>query len=271
MGQAQRNASKRRQELAAKRAMAAARRAKSARNKMIAGIVVVVVIAVAVVVGVIVTNNQKNKTADVAIPSKSVPVPGDVTAKRDGATVLLGKDTAKVTVDVYEDFLCPVCGKFESTYSAQMQQHVNDGTLRVRYHLVNLLKDRSDPPGYSTDAANAALCVAESDPSKFVNFHASLYGTQPEEGARGYDNGQLTKLGQDLGVTSPSFASCVSNGTYAKAVSDEYQKASSTPYLQQDVGGQRGFGTPTVAVGQNVVDWQDPDWLTKLLNGSQSQ
>ncbi len=80
----------------------------------------------------------------------------------------------------------------------------------------------------------------------------------------------------DLGIAqfvgnAPTFASCVSGGTYSQAVSDEYQKASSTPYLQQDVGGQRGFGTPTVAVGQNVVDWQDPDWLTKLLNGSQSQ
>ncbi|TCO62946.1 DsbA family protein [Actinocrispum wychmicini] len=268
MGQAQRNAGKRRQELAAKRAMVAARQAKSARNKMLAGIVVVVVVAAAVIVGVIVTNNQKNKTADVAIAAKTVKMPGDLPVQRDGGTVLVGKDTAKVTLDVYEDFLCPICGNFESAYGTQMQQQVNDGNLRVRYHIVNLLNDRSDPPGYSTDAANAALCVADRG-SNFVNFHASLYSAQPEEGARGYDKGQLTKLGQDVGVTSPSFASCVSNGTYDKAVSDEYQKARTTPYLQQEYQGQKSFGTPTLAVGQTVVDWQDPNWLTKLISQPQ--
>jgi protein-disulfide isomerase len=267
---AERSARKRRQEIAAKRAVAAARMAKGDRNKIIIGVVVVVVIAAAVITGVLVTNSQKNKTATATIAAKSISMPADTPIKRDGATVLVGKDSAKVTLDVYEDFLCPVCGNFESTYAAQMQDRVNDGSLRVRYHLVNLLKDRSDPPGYSTDAANAALCVADDSSNKFMNFHASLYGSQPEEGARGYDKGQLTKLGQDVGVTSSSFSSCVSSGTYDKAVADEYQKASTTPYLQQDVGGQKGFGTPTLAVGQTTIDWQDPNWLTKLM-GSQSQ
>jgi protein-disulfide isomerase len=270
VGEAERKVRKRRQEVAAKRAVAAARKAKSDRNKILITIAVVVVVAAAVLTGVLVTNSQKNKTADTAIAAKTVSMPADVPVKRDGATVLVGKDTAKVTLDVYEDFLCPICGNFESSYADQMQQHVNDGSLRVRYHLVNLLKDRSDPAGYSTDAANAALCVAD-DGTKFMNYHASLYGSQPEEGARGYDKTQLTKLGQDVGITSPNFSSCVSGGTYDQAVSDEYQKASTTPYLQQDVGGSKGFGTPTLAVGQTTIDWQDATWLTKLLGSSQSQ
>jgi protein-disulfide isomerase len=134
---------------------------------------------------------------------------------------------------------------------------------------VNLLNNRSDPAGYSTDAANAALCTADS--TQFVSYHSSLYGSQPEEGARGYDKAQLVKLGQDVGVTSPDFTNCVNNGAYNQAVSDEYQKAKSTAYLQQDVGGQTGFGTPTIAVGEKVVDTQDPNWLNNLLSGSQSQ
>jgi protein-disulfide isomerase len=270
VGQAQRNAGRRRQELAAKRAVAAARAARKSRNQVIVTVAVVLVVAAAVVVGVLIANNQKNKTAEADIPSRTVAAAADVPVTRDGAAVLVGKDTAKVTVDVYEDFLCPICGQFESAYAEQMLQHVNDGSLRVRYHLVNLLNERSDPPGYSTDSANAALCVADADKSKFMNFHASLYAKQPEEGARGYDKGQLVKLGQSLGITAPTFASCVTSSTYDKAITDAYNQAKDTPYLQQESGGQRGFGTPTLADGTRVLDWTDPNWLTKAL-GSQPQ
>jgi protein-disulfide isomerase len=270
VGQAQKNAGKRRQELAAKRAVAAARQARKSRNQAIITVAVVLVVAAAVVVGVVIANNQKNKTAEADIPTRTVNVAADVPITRDGAAVLVGKDNAKVTLDVYEDFLCPVCGQFESTYADQMLQHVNDGSLRVRYHLVNLLNTRSDPPGYSTDSANAALCVADADKSKFMNFHASLYASQPEEGARGYDKDQLVKLGQAVGVTAPTFQSCVTSSTYDKAVTDAYDQAKNTPYLQQESGGQRGFGTPTVVNGTRVLDWTSPDWLTKAL-GSQPQ
>lgn len=270
MGQAQRNAGKRRQEMAAKRAVAAARAARKSRNQVIITVAVVLVVAAAVVVGVVIANNQKNATANSDIPTKAVPAGPDIPVTRDGATVLVGKDTAKVTLDVYEDFLCPICGQFESAYADQMLDHVKDGSLRVRYHLVNLLNTRSDPPGYSTDSANAALCVADADKTKFMPYHASLYGKQPEEGARGYDKDQLVKLGQAMGITSPAFGSCVTSGTYDKAITDAYNQATNTPYLQQESGGQRGFGTPTLANGTRVLDWTDPNWLTKLL-GSQPQ
>lgn len=263
MSGAERNARRRQQEIAAKRAVAAVRKAKSDRNKVIITVVVILVIAAAVVTGVLITNSQKNKTAEAFIAPKTVPVTSGVSVKRDGATVLVGKDSAKVTVDIYEDFLCPVCGQFEASNADALQQKVNDGSIKVRYHLVNLLNNQSDPAGYSTDAANAALCTA--DAGRFPAFHASLYGAQPEEGARGYDKNQLIKLGQDVGITSQDFANCVSAGTYDKAVSDEYQKAKATPYLQRDFGGQRGFGTPTVAVGEKVINTnEDPNWLTAL-------
>jgi protein-disulfide isomerase len=266
---AERTARKRRQEDAAKRAVAAARKAKSDRNKILITVVVVVVVAIAVIAGVLITNNQKNKTAEATIATKTVPVTSDVKVTREGASVLVGKDSAKTTVDIYEDFLCPVCENFESTYSGQLEQKVNDGAIKVRYNLVNLLNDRSDPAGYSTDSANAALCVADSAGDKFMNFHASLYGAQPKEGARGYDKGQLTKLAQDLGVTSSTFSSCVTSGTYNQAVSDAYQKAKTTPYLIQDFGnGQKGFGTPTVAVGEKVIDVQNTNWVNNLVSQS---
>ncbi|MBP2320526.1 protein-disulfide isomerase [Kibdelosporangium banguiense] len=266
MGGAERNARKRRQEQAAQRAVAAARKSKSDRNKALITVAVVVVIAAAVLTGVLITKSQKNQTEGTQIAAKTVAA--DYPAVRDGATVVVGKDTAKVTLDVYEDFLCPACRQFEQTYAAPIEQKIQDGTVKVRYHMLNMLNNRSDPPGYSLDSANAGLCAA--DAGKFPAFHASLFGSQPEEGARGYDKSQLTKLGEDVGITSPTFSSCVANGTYNQAVDEAYQQVAKTDYLQQDYNGQRGFGTPTLAVGQKVIDTSDPNWLNNLVGASQT-
>jgi protein-disulfide isomerase len=270
VGGAERNARKKRQaaqQAAAQRAVAAARKAKSDRTKVIITVAVVVVIAAAVITGVLITNSQKNQTEDTRIAAKSVSATYPVT--RDGAVVVTGKDTAKVTLDLYEDFLCPICRQFEETYGPQIDQNVQNGTLKVRYHMLNLLNDRSDPEGYSLDSANAALCAA--DGGKFPAFYASLYGSQPEEGARGYDKNQLTKLGQDVGITSPDFAACVANSTYDQAVDQAFQAAKNDPNLQQDFGnGQRGFGTPTAAVDGKAIDTADQNWLNNLLGTSQT-
>lgn len=268
MGGAERNARKRRQEqLAAQRAVAAARKSKSDRTKVIITVAVVVVIAAAVITGVLITNSQKNQTEGTQIAAKSVSAGYPVS--RDGAVVVTGKDTAKVTLDVYEDFLCPACRQFEETYGPQIEQKVQDGTVKVRYHMLNMLNDRSDPPGYSLDSANAALCAA--DAGKFPSFYASLYAAQPEEGARGYDKNQLTKLGQDLGITSPDFPACVANGTYNQIVDQSYQQAAKDANLHQDFGnGRRGFGTPTVAVNGKAVETSDPNWLNNLIGASQT-
>ncbi|MCE7008204.1 DsbA family protein [Kibdelosporangium philippinense] len=263
MGGAERNARKRKQEAAAQRAVAAARKAKSDRNKVVITVVVVLVIAIAVVVGLLVTNSKKNEAADVQIP---VDKAASLEAKRDGAVVVVGKDTAKITVDVYEDFLCPYCKQFEQSSGQQLEQKIQDGTVRVRYHILTLLNNRSDPPGYSLDSANAALLAAEA--GQFPAFHKSLFAAQPEEGARGYDKNQLIKLGQDVGITSPDFAAGVNAGKYNQIIEDAYQAASNDPKLKQDFGGgQVGFGTPTILVNDKIVNaLNDPNWLNTAVS-----
>ena len=266
MGGAQRNDRRKRQTGQRPGAVvAAARSASPDRWKIIVAVAVVLVIGALVITFAVISNNKKNKTAGQVIAPRTTTAPVTVPAKRDGGTVLVGKDSATVTLDLYEDFLCPICGKFEETYGSQIAQKLQAGTIKVRYHMLPLLNDRSDPPGYSQDAANAALLAA--DAGKFVEFHSSLYapGTQPEEGSRGYDDDQLIKLGRDIGITSPAFAAGIKSSKYDALVEQELQKAENSKYLQQDVGnGQVGFGTPTVAVGQKVVDVSNPGWLNQV-------
>ncbi|MCG8914928.1 DsbA family protein [Actinokineospora sp. PR83] len=248
----------------AQAALAAARAGKNDRTKVILGVVAVVVVAAAVIGGVIWTNNKKNATADAAIPVAAARQ--ELPTRREDAAVLVGEDSAKVTLDVYEDFLCPACRGFEAQFGPAIEQKMDEGVLKVRFHLVNLLNSRSDPEGYSTDSANAALLAA--DEGKFLRFHKSLYDSQPEEGARGWSKDQLIELGRAVGITGQAFADGVRAGKYDQQVTAAYEKARNTESLLQDAGnGQKAFGTPTLAVGDRVVDTSQADWLERLVTG----
>ncbi|WP_410594517.1 DsbA family protein [Amycolatopsis sp. lyj-23] len=227
-------------------------------------IVAVAVVAVLAIGGVIWTISDRNKTEGQTIdPGGTTSLVSDVGQKRDGVVVTVGKPGAKTSIDVYADFLCPICGQFEKEYKSQIEQAVNDGKLQVRYHMVPLLNTRSSPPGYSLDSANAALAAA--DAGKFVQFHDALFADQPEEGKRGYDKAQLIELGKNVGITDPAFAQTVNAGTYDQQITAAFQQIENDPKLAQDFGGgQSGFGTPTVTANGSIVSWQDPDWLKKL-------
>jgi protein-disulfide isomerase len=169
---------------------------------------------------------------------------------QDGV-VVAGKPNAPTTVDAYEDFLCPVCGLFESQQAEKIQQALNAGRITVRYHMLNLLQSRSNPPGYSLQAANAAMCSANA--GVFPSYHASLYAKQPEEGAAGYPVDQLVALGQALGAQD-KFESCVRSETYDSQVKAQLAAAENNPVLlQQTASGGSSFGTPTVLVNGKVI------------------
>ncbi|PRY37884.1 DsbA family protein [Umezawaea tangerina] len=247
------------------KAVAQARNTGGNRVAIIAGVVVVLVLAVVVVGAVVIAGKNRDTTAEngniPVVTSGASAVP--VALEEQSGTVVVGKDGAKATIDVYEDFLCPVCGQFEATYGKKIEAALTAGTLKVRYHVVNLLDAKSTPPGYSLLSANAALSVAKNNPAKFADFHDSLFGAQPREGGPGYTADQIVALGKELQVGG-TYEQDVRNGAFDATVKAAYQKAGSDPALQQTQGGQSYFGTPTVASGGKVVDLNDPNWLAAL-------
>jgi protein-disulfide isomerase len=259
VGGAERSARKKKQ--AARAVVQARSTGGSDRTKVIAGIAVVAVLAVAVI-GYVVYEQMKPSTS----ASDTIALaPADHTisapAVREGNTVLVGKDTATVTVDVYEDFLCPICGTFEKTYGTDIKKAVEDGKVKIRYNILPMLNRLSKPEGYSTESANAALCVA--DDGKFNAFHAALFNSQPEEGDAGYTKDQLIKLGKEVGVTSAGFESCVRNQTYKSQLDELMSKTSNDPVLRDGETG-RFRGTPSVASGGKLVDLDNKNWLSDL-------
>ena len=199
------------------------------------------------------------------IPARTVPGSAafPVTMDRNAAVVLVGKPGAKVVVDLYEDYLCPVCGRFDSMFSSDIDKQFAAGTVQVRYHPLDLLDESSVPPGYSLLAANAALAVATASPARFLDFQSSLFGHQPQENGPGWTVGELKSLAVRLGAGNAQFNALVDTGDYDQLIKANLAAATNDPTLQQPGG---GFGTPTVVAGGKVVDWSDdPNWLDSLV------
>lgn len=249
----------------AQRAVAAARGTRRNRVSMTIGIVVVVVLAAAVATGVIYQKNRNAEAAREIIPAARTGTNVPAVLDRASATVLVGEATAKITVDAYEDFLCPICGQFEQGNFPAIEKQLTAGTVKVRYHLLNLLDDRSNPPGYSMDAANTALAVATVAPGKFLDFHYSLYGKQPAESGPGWTQNQLTNLASRLGVSGGDFDSLVQDKAYASQIQSNLTAAENDKSLWQSSQQGSGFGTPTIAVNGKLIDWSQPGWLDTLV------
>ncbi|ALE85079.1 DsbA family protein [Pseudonocardia sp. HH130629-09] len=176
---------------------------------------------------------------------------------RDGVVVRAGNQAAPVTVDVYEDYLCPSCKQFESFYADDLTAAMNENRAKVNYHHIVILDERSSPPGYSTRAGNAALCAA--DAGIFPAYHSRLYADQPAEGSAGTSVQELTALGAELGATG-DFSGCVARQANSQAIADATGAAAADPAAAP--GGR--FGTPTVLVDGVKMDLSNGDWLSRV-------
>ncbi|MEW1808357.1 thioredoxin domain-containing protein [Pseudarthrobacter sp. NPDC080039] len=237
---------------------------KDKRNKLMIGWgIVVAVIAILVVVGLVVAGNiQRNApVADQGPTPANANVHGGVTllantavAKTEPATVdaaSLG-DAPKtppaevvapgaeaeagkpVKVVLYVDFICPVCKNFETQYNDQLTTLRNDGKITVEYRPLGFLDSRSTT-NYSSRAANAAACVANTAPEKYADYFNALYAQQPAEGSAGLSDNDLKKMASDMGV---NIGSCVDDKTYRPYVK----------YATKEAAAIGVSGTPTVFV-----------------------
>jgi protein-disulfide isomerase len=246
VGGASRNARKRRQQEADRR-LAAAGITPPKRGNRTALVVVALVVAVALGFGV---TQLLDRTAD---------IPANYPVALDGTVVTAGQASAPVTVDVYEDYLCPQCERFEERYGNEITTALNEGRIRVNYHSIAILDRLTTPPGYSTLAANAGICAAQA--GIWPAFHARLFADQPAEGGAGLTAAQLAGIGTELGAPA-GFEQCVTANGGAAAIAAATQGAASNPALQWD----GRFGTPTVAVDGRKVDLNDTGWLQNATN-----
>ncbi|MFD6326880.1 DsbA family protein [Streptomyces sp. NPDC058442] len=211
------------------------------RRTLIVGASVVCVLALAAVIGVVAANAGKDDGSEEAGP---VVAPSGALGK-DSLAIPVGKENAKSTLTVWEDFRCPACKSFELAYRPTLRELTGSGQLRIEYHLVTLIDGNMGGTG-SRNSANAAACAQ--DVGKFTEYHDVLFDNQPQERDDAFaDKGKLLELaGKVDGLDTPAFRSCVEDGTHNSWVGksqEAFQKG-------------RFPGTPTVLLGDKNI-YQD--------------
>jgi protein-disulfide isomerase len=166
---------------------------------------VVVVFAVALVLYIVMSGDKK-------------PTGGEAKAIRVASSKLITKEGTtepKAVLSLYEDFLCPVCGRFEQQFGPTITQLIDSGAIAADYNMVAILS-RPANQNYSSRAAAAAYCVADEDttPDKqaFRRFHSALYAQQPSEtGTTFPTDAQLTEVARQAGVGG-KVPDCIKSG-----------------------------------------------------------
>jgi hypothetical protein len=170
-------------------------------------------------------------------PTTPSPVEGGPKGSRDLAGLVIG--TEGQLVEVFEDYVCPFCARFELSSGAQLRQAALDGEFRLVVHPIAFLTE--DSPR----ASNASACVFEHDDlDTWASFHEAVYAQQdPSETAGQYTNEVLLGVADEVGASS-SASACIEDGDFLEWVATITEQAF-----------QRGVrGTPTLAVDGTLTD-----------------
>ncbi|MBI1352649.1 MAG: thioredoxin domain-containing protein [Actinomycetales bacterium] len=167
-----------------------------------------------------------------------------------GGAMLLGDPAAANVVEVYVDFQCPFCQRWESQIgSALVDRALQPGSdLLVKQYDLAFLGETSQslsPAGASARAANAAACVLEADgPETFAAFSRLLFQTaDPSEPPGQFPTKQLVDLAQQAGA-SDTVGACIKDETHVPFVA-----ATTLTGFSRGVG-----GTPTVVLNGRTVE-----------------
>ena len=230
---------------AAKAAAAAARQEAAAieqkrqrKIRLIGGLVVVVVMAALIAIPML-----SNK--DAVIPSDAA-LPAGVTSDTYGVKVgsaWTATDADKIPVlQLWEDFQCPACARFEEASGSAIQGLIDAGKVRVEYRPTifldkNLLSSNTAAgnPNSSQRATLAFGCAVDANAAD--KYHAGVFANQPAEEGTGFSNETLISIAESSGITGDAlttFTDCLTSEKYAGWVANSYdafdsEGVSSTP------------------------------------------
>jgi protein-disulfide isomerase len=172
-------------------------------------------------------------------------------AADDGTAFAVG--SGPVTVDVYEDFMCPACGTFEEATGPTLKQLAADGKITLRFHPVAILDRFSQGTEYSTRSAAAAAAAGQA--GKFTELHDVLYANRPEENTTGLTDARIIELAASVGLTDATFVDAVNEGTYKPWATKVTETFSA-----------KGFsGTPTITVNGEQITNPSTEAVTQAI------
>ncbi|MFD8688886.1 DsbA family protein [Streptomyces sp. NPDC059651] len=227
------------------------RQAKKDRTRRQVVVGVSVVAALAIIGGGAYGVMQLNKPGhwDAAKDAKNVTAPKN-TSGTDGTTVVIGKSTAKKTLELYEDSRCPVCAQFEQTVGETVHKDVDAGKYKVKYIGATFI-DSNGGEG-SKNALSALGAALNVSPEAFLDYKYALYSAKyhPEETDDKFkDDSYLIKVADTVDALkgNDAFQKNVKDGTY-----DAWAMKMSATFDKSGVE-----GTPTLKMNGKALTASD--------------
>jgi protein-disulfide isomerase len=214
------------------------KRAEARRRRIVIGasIGAVVLIGGGIAIAVGTANGSGGTSAAAVAPAH--------TSGPDDTVIVYGKTNAPNTLDLWEDFRCPICDALEKTDGATIQKLADDGTYKINYHMATFLDGNLGGTGSKT-ALSAAGAALNEGVGKFKQFHDVLYANQPDEQDDAFaSKDRILDLASEVpGLKTAAFTKAVRNGTYddwVGKVSDAFNHSGVT-------------GTPTVKLNGKTL------------------
>ncbi|MFI9650060.1 thioredoxin domain-containing protein [Streptomyces sp. NPDC052040] len=202
------------------------------------------------------------------IQNAKVVAPAHTTGE-NGTTVVVGKDTAKKTLKVYEDPRCPLCAHFEQVVGPAVQKDIDDGKFKFQYVGASFVDDYGNGEGSKSalSALGAALDVSQ---EAFLEYRAALYSEKwhPDETDDKFkDRAYLIRIADTVSPLKDNgkFRTAVKSGTYdpwalamSKAFHSNEDQVTGTPSLVMDgrklSSGSAGGPPMTVSAYNKAMD-----------------
>ncbi|MGX4692737.1 thioredoxin domain-containing protein [Streptomyces sp. JNUCC 63] len=229
-----------------------AKRAKIKRQIVVACSVVAVLAAAGGIGYAVVQANKPGRWE--AVKDQKVVAPANTTGK-DGTTVVIGKDTAKKTLAVYEDARCPICAHFEQALGPTIKKDVDEGKYKLQFVGATFLDGNLQGEG-SRKALSSMGAALNVSPEAFLEYKAALYSAKfhPEETDDKFkDDAYLIKVANTVDAlkNNKAFQNDVKNGTFDKwalVMSDKFNEDGKKYDFQ---------GTPTLVMDGKKVTGSD--------------
>jgi protein-disulfide isomerase len=244
------NATRRAETLAVREKAAEVRREQERverrRRNVVVGVVVAVVLLLVGGIGYAV-QSSRDATGETVTPPHGIT---------DQYALVRGDADAPVTVTVYEDFMCPFCGQFESASRETLDSLVESGDVKVEYRVISFLDRYSNGTDYSTRSANALAAVLDTaGTDAAVAFHDTLFEQQPAEGTDGLSDDQLVQYAVAAGATEATVRAPIEERAFEGWVVNATDTANKDGIVS----------TPTVQVDGETLEFTTIDDLMREL------
>jgi protein-disulfide isomerase len=242
---------------------------KARRQRTVAiAVSVVAIVVVGIVVFAILAQGNRSALEDVALKPQGSTESGGIPVGADGvAGTTTGAAADAVVVQVYSDFMCPICAVFEELNGPTLTELREAGEIVVEYHAVAILDRYSLDTAYSTRSATAVALVADQAPEAFLAFSDGLFANAPDENTAGLTDAELAAIAREAGVPE-ELAAQIESSAYLGQQADEEGVpleetfvpwvTAATDQASADFG---SFGTPTITIdGKDLYEELEVDW-----------